>query len=220
MPEDIKPLSPVVDIHVVARRLSAGTLGDLGRLGYVAGKVVGGDPRVRMEHLLSIKDRDVGRSDALYAETIDICGSDGDFYGYVEQEIIADDLKLRSTGWAAHPDLDLELEVSPCPEGLYKGCDLHFALTDVAPALRQTLEGHGFYNLVLNKAGLGDVTIFTMQLEQVVHGHRLWQFMLAYLKDLPDIDCDAKFEITRNLTRFGGYPLPPLVLKDSPPRIG
>lgn len=224
MPELMSPLSPseapLVDIHVVAGKLSAETLSKLELLGYDAKNVVGGDPRVQMEYLLSIKHRNLDKSDAVYTETLEICGADRDFYGYVEQEIISDDVKLRSTDLGGHSDFDIELEVSPCPEGIYKGCDLHFALSDVGPALRHTLETHGFYNLVLNKEGLGDITIFTMQLEQVVHGHRLWQFMLEYLKGLPNIDCDAKFEITRNLARFGGYPLPPLVLKETPPHIG
>jgi hypothetical protein len=69
----------------------------------------------------------------------------------------------------------------------------------------------------LEKPGLGDVTIFTMQLENAAQGYGLWKAMLDWMRSRPKLNCDAKFEITRNLRKFGSYPLPPLVLRSSPP---
>jgi len=220
MPQSPLLSSPMIDVHVVAKETSAETLTKLGQLGFDTKKVVGGDPRVRMKYLLSCKSGELRASDDLYSRAVNVCEADQDFYGYIEQEVISSDMKLRSKGSSGSADPEMDFKVSPCPDNLYKGCDLHFAFRNIPPALQATMEKHDFYHLVLNKGNLGDVTIFTMQLEQAKQGYELWKVMLHYLDGLPDVDCDAKFEVTRNLVRFGNYPLPPLILKDTHPHFG
>lgn len=205
------------DIHVVSRNMSDALVQDLLGLGFQSKIVAGGDPRVRMDHLYSIVHDDVEMSDAVYAKTIDLCSGDDSFFGYVEQEVIAEDIELRTNAGGGVDALDVGLALSECPADLYKACDLHFAFVGVGKEIRRELEAAGFYNLVLNKPGLGDVTIFTMQFEKIVHGHKLWAHMLKYIKSQPDINVDAKFEVTRNLHRFGDYPLPPLILRQNEP---
>jgi hypothetical protein len=210
--------SPFIDVHVVARNATPRTLAKLGELGLDAKNVVGGDPRVRMEYLLSAKSKELVVSDELYAQAVKICENDTSFYGYIEQEVVSFDLNLESKG-EAEPKLDISFSVSPCPDNLFKGCDLHFAFLNTPPDVLTQMKAHDFYHLVLNKVGLGDITIFTMQLEQVTQGFELWNAMLRYLDGVDGLACAAKFEVTRNLFRFGDYPLPPLVLKNSHPRF-
>ncbi len=210
-------LGKPTDIHVVSRNMSDALAQDLLGLGFQSKVVAGGDPRVRMDHLYSIVHDDVEISDVVYAKTIALCSKDESFFGYVEQEVIAEDIELRTDAEGSIAELDVELALSECPADLYKACDLHFAFVGVDEQIRRNLEAAGFYNLVLNKPGLGDVTIFTMQFEKIAPGHELWTHMLRYFEGQPDMNIDAKFEVTRNLHRFGDYPLPPLILRQCEP---
>jgi hypothetical protein len=207
------------DVHVVAKNMSTETLERLLAIGFGVKEVVGGDDRIKMKYLLSLKSENLEISDKIYEKSFRICDADEEFYGYIEQEIVSSDIRLTYSDTVISRLPDMKFEVSPCPYNLYKGCDLHFAVTDVPQSLLDLAKKYDFYHLVLRKPGLGDVTIFTMQLESPVHGFELWKVMLEFLEGIPNIDCSAKFEVTRNLKRFGDYPLPPLILKDSRPNF-
>lgn len=212
------------DVHVAAKVIPQNLISKLLSLGYSPKPVLGGDPRVRIEHLLTIHSGDRATADTVFEETVALLQNCEEFRGYVEEEIVLYDLKfqVRDGGTPAvvvssFPEV---LEVSECPPHVYKACDIHVTVSGSSDLrVMDALRAAGFYFLSLDKKDVGLANVVTIQLEDLVRGKRVWKSLIPFLEQADGFDGFAKFEVTANIRSFG-FALPPLVLKQPLARLG
>lgn len=200
------------DIHVVANHLPRDLERELTLIGYSVKQVIGGDERVRMQHLLSMKVDDKKSADRVFDSSVSAIENHPSFIGYIESEAVAEDLVISVRGGGREAEaFPQRLSVSPCPPGRYKKCDIHVAIPagddEVAAKLREA----GFYYLSLRKPGSGSFNVVTIQLEDVRRGKLVWRTLVNYLRQCQGFEGFVKFEVTVNIKNFG-FLLPPLVL--------
>lgn len=202
------------DIHVVADELPTGLENTLLRMGFNPKDVVGGDVRVRMRHLLSLKVADHKTAHNVFTESVSVIKEYPSFNGYIESEAVTEDLTINvPCEWSQCGDFPLRLNVSPCPPGKFKRCDIHVAIPAGDERVTTKLREAGFYYLSLYKPGGGSFNVVTIQFENVKRGRRLWDELLIYLRQCSGFNGFAKFEVTMGIKNFG-FHLPPMVLAD------
>jgi hypothetical protein len=202
------------DTHIIANSISEASIDMITNMGFKEQKVVGGDPRVRMERLWSNKTNDLKEADLWFKKLQFHIKQDNEFVGYVEEEVITfdeviDNLPLNESAW---DNLLPALSPSPCPENIYKECDVHLSLHDVDPAIDLKLKQAGFYHLDLDKPSVGHTRIYTMQAESKADGKKVLDTLINIVKQAGGIQGFLKFEITRNIYNQG-FLLPPILLK-------
>jgi hypothetical protein len=204
--------SPATDIHVVASSMPASLHEALVSLGFTGQAVLGGDPRVQMNHLLSIKHAEVRESDRVFALAQRACADVAGFSGYIKQEVVGEDIVIDSPPVERTP-IPCPIRALPqsCPADLYKRCDIHATARVSDEAMHQVLAQSGFYHLILRKPLLGAVRVNTLQFESSREGWRTWRQLVDYLKGCEQFRGSAKLELTRGFVRFGYYTLPPIV---------
>jgi hypothetical protein len=203
------------DLHVVAdempRELETTLLG----LGYKPKVVIGGDPRVRMQHLFSFKVEGREVADDLFRHSVAAIERHPSFVGYIEEEVVAHDVSIVSSPSVGDMDPFPEIfRVDNCPIGIYKKCDIHVAIPDSLESVTHKLRDAGFYYLNLFKPEIGFVNVTTIQTEDVLTGKRIWDLLMHYLPRVGGFNGFAKFEVTAAIKNFG-FRLPPIVLKSS-----
>jgi hypothetical protein len=206
------------DIHVVANHLPIDLEKELRLMGYSAKQVVGGDERVRMQHLLSMKVDDRRNADRVFNLSVSAIEDYPSFSGYIESEAVSEDFVVRvpDDGGRKAEDFPQRLIVSPCPPGRYKKCDIHVAIPTGNGEVTAKLRDAGFYYLGLDKPGIGSFNIVTIQLEDMGRGKLTWKTLLDYLHRCGGFEGFVKFEVTVNIKNFG-FLLPPMVLKERSP---
>jgi len=204
------------DLHIVANYLPSRLAEQLFHLGYLPQRVVGGDPRVRMHDLLSLKVDDKATADRLYTRSVSAIKGHPEFTGYIEEEAILEDLAIHGADLGRLiDDFPEKLQVNLCPPDRYKKCDIHVTTCRVnCQSVRKLLEA-GFYFLSLDKKDLGVAQVCTIQLEDLARGRQMWSTTLDYLRESGAFEGYAKFEATIRIESFG-FVLPPIVLNESP----
>ena len=199
------------DLHVVANTMPPALKTELTSFGFDEKVVIGGDPRVRMQHLLSLRAGERSRANDLYKESVSVIERYSQFVGYIEQETIAHDLTIVGRGTAKAETFPEQFHVEDCPVGKYKKCDIHVAIPETQVDVTERLKEAGFYHLNLLKPNLGSVNIATIQTEDLMEGKRIWNLLATYLQNCGSFNGFAKFEITVAIKNFG-FRLPPIVL--------
>src|SRR2546421_11520808 len=192
------------DLHVVADNLPLKLKANLLEMGYEPKAVIGGDPRVRMQHLLSCKADNRERADELFENSVSAIELYPSFIGYIEEEAIAYDLPIITPAHKSKPgEFPEQYCVEYCPPGIYKKCDLHVAVPSAYKEVTQRLMDAGFYYLNLSKPGLGSVNVTTIQTEDILTGKHIWGLLMRYLQQTGGFNGFAKFEVVAAVKNFG-----------------
>ncbi len=201
------------DTHIIANSISVELVKSLKDSGYSEQVVIGGDSRVRMQRLLSKKSATVAEADDCFDKWQFYLKQDNSFVGYIEEEVVAIDELVSSVPFEREvwDRLLPQLNPSPCPEGIVKGCDIHLSLHKLNPQVDQKLLESGFYYLDLYKPNLGNVRIYTMQTQNQKVGRDIFYLLKKILLQGGGVEGFLKFEVTRNLYNQG-FALPPLIL--------
>ena len=200
----------VFDIHVVSHHVSDRTVERLIAAGFGEERVLGGDDRVRMQRLMSMKFDNVNHADSKFQDTVALLREDSSFVGYIEEEITTAKERVdgRPTPGPIGPFPSVDARFPPA--GVLKTCDIHASGSSIFPELEAALRDAGLYFIVLDKAGVGPVTVFTIQTEELSTGREFHQQLLTYLRDSGGFSGFVKFEVLRNLENFDSR-LPPIV---------
>jgi hypothetical protein len=200
------------DLHVVADNLPPRLEADLLDMGYEPKVVIGGDLRVRMQHLLSCKAEGKDRADTLFKSSVTAIESHPSFVGYIEEEAVAYDMPILTTASKGEvEDFPEQYRVDDCPPGIYKKCDIHVAVPYTHKEVTEKLLDAGFYYLNLFKAGLGSVNVTTIQADDILTGKHIWGVLTSYLQKTDGFNGFAKFEVTAAIKNYG-FKLPPIVI--------
>lgn len=209
------PMSKLItyDTHLIANSLSQEVVQFLEYSGFSEQNVSGGDERVRMQRLWSKKSSTLEDVDNLFNKCKFYIQQDESFIGYIETEIITIDEPISCSPldemvWDAMP---LNLNPSPCPEGIYKACDVHLSLHKASPVVNKKLLESGFYYLDLSKSQLGNVRVYTMQTQSQKVGRQIFETLKKTLEKGGGVEGSLKFEVTRSLYNHG-FLLPPIIL--------
>lgn len=202
------------DTHIIANSISVELANIFKEIGLSEQVVIGGDSRVRMQHLWSKKSSSLKEADDWFDKCKFYIKQDKSFIGYIEEEVIAIDQQISNLHFdeAAWDALLPKLNPSPCPQGIVKACDVHLALHNANPKLDKKLLESGFYYLDLCKPNLGNVRIYTMQTQCQKVGKEIFHVLKKIFAQGGGAEGFLKFEFTRNLYNQG-FSLPPLILK-------
>jgi hypothetical protein len=200
------------DVHIVTNELSSALESSLLELGFEHKNVIGGDPRVRMKYLLSLKASDKKNADDIYKESISILEQAPSFRGYIEEEAVIFDRSFHAPSSGIEAQCFPEkFQVSICPPGTFKKCDIHVTFSQTNKIIIEKLNEAGFYYLELNKPHFGEVNVMTIQTENLIYGKQIWQMLISYLEKIKGFEGFAKLEVTVNIKNFG-FVLPPIIL--------
>lgn len=206
------------EVHIVSMEMTSSLFRDLRGLGFSEAIVCGGDPRVTMSILLSAKHFEPEESDKVFAAACQVCDNEPKFCGYIEQETVVHDLRIESSSATSNVDaLKYKVTPSPCPNNTYKKCDIHATTNKVDSRVDSVFSSAGYYYIILEKSGIGQVRVNTMQFETTKHALAVWENLVDFAKNCGGFHGTLKLEVTRNFRRFGDYVLPPLVLENCPP---
>ena len=205
--------APLTDVHIVGYEVVSLLASALERIGFVAKNVVGGDPRVRMPFLMSLKTTSAYEADRAMHRAVEAIHATGPFRGYIESEVTTTDEVIEPTSLlsefcpATKPFI-----VSSCPPGVIKKADIHATAVELSPAIDNWLREVGFYFLRLDKPGIGPVSVYTVQTQDLQTGRRIWSDLRDDLRRCGQFRGQLRFEITRRVVSLGSN-MPPIVLE-------
>jgi hypothetical protein len=163
-----------------------------------------------MQHLLSAKTPSRDAGDVLFERIVSACGRVAGFSGYVEEEVVAEDIVVTAGGARAALVAPYPFQAETCPEGRVKACDIHATASACGPGIIDELRRAGFYFLELSKP-TGVVVVNTLQFADMRDGLAAWDVVKDWLLTGVAFSGSAKLEITANMQVFGGYEVPPVV---------
>ena len=205
--------SQAYDNHVIANSISEDLIRVLQDFDFSQKVVTGGDSRVHMKYLWSKKSSNLEDADLLFDKCQFYIRRDREFVGYIEEEIITFDqpVSYSPLDESAWNELLPLIDPKPCPDRIFKACDVHLAVHNVDSEVEKILQNTGFYYLELHKPDLGRVRIYTMQAQTRQKGGEIFQDLKKSIEKGGGVEGFLKFELTRNLYNQG-FSLPPLLL--------
>jgi hypothetical protein len=200
----------IFDLHLVSNDIPRNLLERLFAMGYERRTVVGGDQRVRMSFLLSLKCDTEEETNALFASTADMLSKEPGFSGYLEAEETLRDLSIQSSGGKGEMPPSLAFSPIEAPAGVYKMCDIHATDLRGDVSTRELLLSRGFYFLEMEKQNNRRATVYTMQFARLEDGMQACEELCRFLSQQTNFGGSVKLERTVNLRNYN-YVLPPFV---------